>query len=151
MSGTALATIVDMGTYEGQMSHYLAIKSRLGLPVKPRIYILPRIAPEPREPPPLERRKQPHEFWYVGESNQKTFPSSAQLIIGDVCVKYKVSKEELFGEQRSKNIVWARHEAFYRMKKETTLSLARIGARLGGRDHTTVISGVAAHIRRNGL
>ena len=33
----------------------------------------------------------------------------------------------------------------YRMKTETTMSLPKIGDRLGGKDHTTVLYGIRKH------
>lgn len=77
--------------------------------------------------------------------------SPAQNIINEVCAKHRVSREELLGRQREHRIVLARHEAFYRMKTETTLSLPAIGTRMGSKDHTTVLNGVRKHMQRNGL
>lgn len=74
--------------------------------------------------------------------------STAQRIIAEVCTKHRVSRAELLGHQREQRIVIARHEAFYRMKTETTLSLPAIGTRMGSKDHSTVHHGVKRHIER---
>lgn len=69
-------------------------------------------------------------------------------IIRDVCEKHTVTRGELLGHQRQQRIVIARHEAMYRMKRETTMSLPAIGRRLGGKDHSTVINAVRKHQQR---
>jgi len=149
MSGTALQVVADLGSYDGQRLHYAEVKRRLGARIG---YVRP--SPEAQAsyndlPPKPVRRG--HQYIILTPEAPSDLMSHTQRIIYDVCHKYKVSKPELFGRQRSRNIVAARHEAFYRMKKETTLSLAQVGTRLGGRDHTTVISGIEAHMRRNGI
>jgi len=58
---------------------------------------------------------------------------------------------DLISPRRNKEIVAARHEVFYRCRVETALSLPQIGRRMGGKDHTTVLHGIRAHARRNGL
>lgn len=68
--------------------------------------------------------------------------SEPQKIMRDVCNKHGISKSELLSPRRAVPIVAARHEAMYRMSKETTMSLPAIGRRMGGRDHTTVLHGI---------
>jgi len=52
---------------------------------------------------------------------------------------YGVDLEALRGEKRDKAIVAPRQIAMYLMRSETDVSLMRIGAELGGRDHSTVL------------
>lgn len=148
MTGTALAEIADMGTYRGQISHYSSVKRRLGVGVAARAE--PKATVVALNPERVWVRL-PHEFWYIGERDPKKLYSPTQRIIADVCEKHKVSRPELFGLQRGRGIVKARHEAYYRMKKETTMSLAQIGVRMGGKDHSTILNGVSSHMRREGL
>ena len=68
--------------------------------------------------------------------------SQPHLIMREVCDKHGISKSELLSPRRAVPIVAARHEAMYRMSKETTMSLPAIGRRMGGRDHTTVLHGI---------
>ena len=75
-------------------------------------------------------------------------PLSWKAILFEVCNKHGLTVHELVGPQRSYPIVAARHEAMWRMTKETQMSLPQIGRRLGGRDHTTVIHGVRKHVER---
>lgn len=58
--------------------------------------------------------------------------------------------ETIIGREQANDISRARHAAMYACTVETNLSLPQIGKAFG-RDHTTVISGVRAHCRRNDL
>jgi chromosomal replication initiator protein len=52
---------------------------------------------------------------------------------------YSVPMDALQGQKRDKNIVVPRQIAMFLMREETDVSLLRIGAELGGRDHSTVL------------
>ena len=52
---------------------------------------------------------------------------------------YDVDLEALRGHKRDRAIVVPRQIAMYLMREETDVSLLRIGAELGGRDHSTVL------------
>ncbi len=52
---------------------------------------------------------------------------------------YDVGLEALRGQKRDRAIVVPRQIAMYLMREETDVSLLRIGAELGGRDHSTVL------------
>jgi chromosomal replication initiator protein len=52
---------------------------------------------------------------------------------------YGVDLEDLRGQKRDRAIVVPRQIAMYLMRAETDVSLMRIGAELGGRDHSTVL------------
>ena len=52
---------------------------------------------------------------------------------------YGVDLEALRGQKRDRAIVVPRQIAMYLMRAETDVSLLRIGAELGGRDHSTVL------------
>jgi chromosomal replication initiator protein len=52
---------------------------------------------------------------------------------------YGVQLEALKGQKRDKAIVTPRQVAMFLMRQETDVSLLRIGAELGGRDHSTVL------------
>ena len=47
--------------------------------------------------------------------------------------------DALQGQKRETSIVMPRQIAMYLMREETDVSLLRIGAELGGRDHSTVL------------
>lgn len=67
---------------------------------------------------------------------------SVQTIIKTVCVYYRVTLAELCSQRRVLHIVRPRHVAMYLAKHLTLRSLPDIGRRLGGRDHTTILSGI---------
>ncbi len=52
---------------------------------------------------------------------------------------YGVALEQLKGQKRDRAIVMPRQIAMYLMRAETDVSLLRIGAELGNRDHSTVL------------
>lgn len=70
-------------------------------------------------------------------------PISILTIQQEACRYYGLSKEELIGNKRSQNIVYPRQISMYLARELTDLSLPRIGAEFGGRDHTTVIHATA--------
>ncbi len=90
---------------------------------------------EPPAPPPAAVRA-------------PTIPFTA--ILQQVAEKHAVPIHEITGARRTKRIAYARQEVMYRARAETRLSTPQIGMRLGGRDHTTVIYGIAAFARRTG-
>jgi hypothetical protein len=65
---------------------------------------------------------------------------SATVIMAEVARKHGIEVRDLLGPWRRKEIVWARHEAVYRMREETSLSFPGIGRAMGGRDHTTALN-----------
>lgn len=64
------------------------------------------------------------------------------LIQSEVEKSHNVTHEDLISGKRSKDIAWARHIAIYLSRYLTDESLASIGKRFGGRDHTTIINSV---------
>jgi len=70
-------------------------------------------------------------------------PISVSTIQREVCKYYSVTQAELIGNKRSQAIVYPRQIAMYLSRELTDLSLPRIGAEFGGRDHTTVMHATA--------
>jgi chromosomal replication initiation ATPase DnaA len=94
-------------------------------------------------PVPVRIVRQPRDMLNVTFAEPIEIPmTESQRIIRDVCVKHGVSYPEIIGPRRGRPIIAARHEAMYRLSKETTLSLPAIGRRMGGKDHTTVIHAI---------
>ena len=81
----------------------------------------------------------------------ETAAEKRDRILRDICRRHDVTLAHLAGRSRRKDIIPARHEAYYRLKDEVGLSFPRIGAILGGRDHSTVIHGARKHAARHGL
>src|SRR5206468_3264327 len=71
-----------------------------------------------------------------------------QRIIGEVCQHYQVARDELSGPRRTARLAVPRHLAMYLCRQHTDVPLARIGAELGGRDHSTVVHALGAIERR---
>ncbi|HEV2581668.1 MAG TPA: chromosomal replication initiator protein DnaA, partial [Ktedonobacteraceae bacterium] len=62
-------------------------------------------------------------------------------VLEGVCAYYNLSKEQMCGKQRDREIAWPRQVSMYLMRQETSASLLQIGGELGGRDHTTIMHG----------
>jgi chromosomal replication initiator protein len=71
--------------------------------------------------------------------NPKKRQVTPERIAKAVSDYYGVGMEQLQGQKREKSIVVPRQIAMYLMREETDVSLLRIGAELGGRDHSTVL------------
>ncbi len=64
---------------------------------------------------------------------------TASLIIAQTANYFGLSIEELTGPSRGRHLVMARQIAMYLCRELTGLSLPKIGAQFGNRDHTTVM------------
>jgi chromosomal replication initiator protein len=64
---------------------------------------------------------------------------TAGLIIAQTAAYFGLSIEELTGPSRGRHLVMARQIAMYLCRELTELSLPKIGAQFGNRDHTTVM------------
>jgi chromosomal replication initiator protein len=71
--------------------------------------------------------------------NPKKRQVTPERIAKAVSDYYGVQMEQLKGQKRDKAIVTPRQVAMFLMREETDVSLLRIGAELGGRDHSTVL------------
>jgi chromosomal replication initiator protein len=71
--------------------------------------------------------------------NPKKRQITPERIAVAVSEYYGVALEQLRGQKRDKAIVVPRQIAMFLMREETDVSLLRIGAELGGRDHSTVL------------
>lgn len=63
-----------------------------------------------------------------------------------ICKATGVRAHDLFGASRKHDLVLARHAFMYWASRRTTKSTPEIGRFLGGRDHSTIISGVNSYI-----
>ena len=71
--------------------------------------------------------------------NPKKRQVTPERIAMAVADYYGVQMDALRGQKRDKAIVMPRQVAMFLMRAETDVSLLRIGAELGGRDHSTVL------------
>lgn len=80
----------------------------------------------------------------VGQSPMEAYAA----ILEAVASRYGLKPEDLTSKRHTRRFAWARHEAMAVIKDRFSLSLPRIGALFGGRDHTTVLSGIRAYETR---
>jgi chromosomal replication initiator protein len=71
-----------------------------------------------------------------------TRPITIEQIQGAVSEIFHLSIAELRGDRRQQSIAYPRHIAMYLCRELTDASLPKIGAKFGGRDHSTVLHGV---------
>lgn len=71
------------------------------------------------------------------ETNKESL--STDRIINVVCDYFNVTKEDLIGKKKTKEIVTARQICVYLITEMMDLPLTAIGEIFGGRDHTTII------------
>jgi chromosomal replication initiator protein len=69
-------------------------------------------------------------------------PVTAELILEKICAYYKIKKEDVFAQKRSRNTVLPRHVAMYLLRDLTDYSFAKIGEIFGGRNYSTIIHAV---------
>ncbi len=74
-------------------------------------------------------------------------PITVRAILDEVSAEFGVPVPEILSPWREARLLPARHAAMALAKRLTKLSLPQIG-RVMRRDHTTVLSGIAAHERR---
>ena len=67
---------------------------------------------------------------------------TTDMIISAVAEFTGVSSTEIVGDKRTRPVVHARHLVMYLARELTDSSLPKIGERMGGRDHTTVLHAV---------
>lgn len=71
-----------------------------------------------------------------------------------IAVKHGLSLEDLIGRSSRHSIAWPRQEAMFELSQRRLSSGRRrwstpqIGQFLGGRDHSTVVWGIRAHLKR---
>lgn len=74
---------------------------------------------------------------------------SVVRIVSKVCAhQFNVDAAEITKAKRTKQIVLARHAAFWICKEVTQWSLPEVGRRLGKKDHTTILHGIRKMNRR---
>lgn len=83
-----------------------------------------------------------------------TLPLKAVEIVSVVAAKYGLEVADLTGESKQAAVVEPRQEAMALLREQMLpdgrhrFSTSQIGDALGGRDHTTVIHGIARHKAR---
>lgn len=160
-----------MSIMETMQNHHRGVRERLGMAFNAKPVVVPRklIRALPAPPNPIFHIEETQPTlvtvnWTTGkypvEVTQQSEPDGDladnisvingrwRNIIREVSKKHGVSILEIRGRYRDQRIVKARHEVFYRMRKETAFSLPEIGRRVGGFDHATVYYALSKHAAR---
>jgi chromosomal replication initiator protein len=74
--------------------------------------------------------------------------ATVERIIGEVCHHFHLTRAEIASVRRTARIAVPRQLAMYLCRQHTDTPLNRIGAELGGRDHSTVVHALGAIERR---
>ena len=74
----------------------------------------------------------------IESSNKLITPDS---IFKEACKYFHISKEDLLGRRRTKELVVPRQVTMYMLRHEINLSYPEIGREMGGKDHTTIMHG----------
>ena len=83
----------------------------------------------------------------VGYQFKKPKKTEIDSVINKVCIKYEIGKKDLFGKQRTKDIVRARNIIHNILNEKYKMSLTEIG-RIFKQDHTTVLNSIQMKQRR---
>jgi hypothetical protein len=95
-------------------------------------------------PKPVRRGRVRRDWLKVSVKVSEPLRASKQLVLATVCEMTGHSAVEIRGLRRDKQTVISRHIAYLMMKRHTPLSLPQIGAYMGDKDHTTILSGVGS-------
>jgi chromosomal replication initiator protein len=78
----------------------------------------------------------------------RTQRTGVERIIREVCQQFALSRSELVSARRTARVAVPRQLAMYLCRQHTDVPLSRIGAELGGRDHSTVVHALGAIERK---
>lgn len=110
-------------------------------------YVIPKQAPLPMVSVAPATLKRVRDIIVVAQEQRGTVADGTRWldILDEVCAKHGMTRAQVLSVRRAVPIVAARHEAMYRLSKETSMSLPAIGRRMGGKDHTTVLHAIRRH------
>jgi hypothetical protein len=146
----------DMTTYAGQIAHYSEVRARLGTVSAPPLLRRPPPPIAPYRPAPVTH-KQPHDYLFINARLANTNKSSqggiwntigANRIVEEVSQKHSIPTAQMRGHTRSRPVVAARWEAYFRISTELGYSLPMIGKAMGDKEHTGVMYGIRKHKER---
>jgi chromosomal replication initiator protein len=76
---------------------------------------------------------------FANEKEERKSDLTAEKIIDVVCDYFNITKEDITGKKKNKEIVEPRMIAIYLISELLSLPLVNIGKIFGGRDHTTIM------------
>lgn len=141
--------MTDLSTLTGQTQHYAPIRARLwGEPETVKRITIPALAASrPRASIPKAACQPIARERYTDHPEFGNGASRWRQIVKDACIKHDVSIAMVMGDSRRIDVIPIRHECFYRVHTETTMSKKQIGVKFG-RDHTSITHGIRRHIFR---
>lgn len=128
----------DLTTRAGQVSHYAEVRARIRAAryVPTKNHIVQNRWPE-------WKRKSTHFDWHVLSFKVYARMSPHVKWMRRRCVELGVTYSDMVGSRGSDRVSCIRMRMYWEMKNEfPLLSLPQIGRAFGGRDHTSVLSGI---------
>lgn len=126
-----------------QHAAHLARRRRMQAPLPPAVQrIVIAEAPE-ADTSVVVRTVTPEPPVLIGELRAPRGRVTLAAVKRVVCAEFGITAAELESHQRGRRVVVPRQAAMLIASRETTATLCEIGRRLGGRDHTTVMHGIA--------
>ena len=137
-----------MQTAQDLRDHYRAVRARLW--DKSKAYReLPK-PPVPKMVPVKTGYRLIYKFPvgpFLPAFYSETTYAKVKAIVFEHAWNHGLTVEEMMSENRTPERVAIRSELYWRLRKETTWSLPRLGKHLN-RDHTTLLHGIAKHQRK---
>jgi hypothetical protein len=127
-----------MQTAQEFREHYRAVRARLWTPPP---------APKPVQKTGLRLIYRFPIGPFLPPAYRETTYQKVKSIVFEHAFKHGLTVEEMMAENRSPERVAIRSELYWRLRKETTWSLPRLGKYLN-RDHTTLLHGINRHAKR---
>lgn len=135
-------TPLEREQYQAHIARRMRMMRPLPKPTRPPIVVEPPMVHPtletmlviyPHSKPSLQLRS-------MFDTDQRPIPTIS-FIVAFLCEHYHVTRAELFGCRRLKQICHVRHIGYWLAKQITGKSLPYIGAKFGGRDHTSIMHG----------
>lgn len=120
------------------LADYAARRARLYKPGPDPVRKVATPAPKPEPVKPDYVRD-----WMQLAIPESTKPAVHRVILRLVADAFGVTYLDLIGQTRIAKVITPRQVAFWIMRHHTAMSFPMIGKFVGGRDHTTVLHGVA--------
>jgi hypothetical protein len=106
----------------------------------------PKPTPEPKPQASLPNRVYSDDEYvaefFTEKQERVATPVSVEAIQKAICKRYGITRNDLLSQRRTWNVVIPRHVGIYLSRELTPLSLPRIAALFGGKDHTTAMNSV---------
>ena len=127
-----------------------ALRCCVPLRVFPQHPVKPCQPPPEIHPPPKPAAPKPWRDYFCMTADMATPPDMMPVVwrphtvrdvLNVVCDVWRVGLVDLVSQRRTSNLIRPRHAAYALACKFTAKSLPEIGRHIGGRDHTTIISG----------